>query len=304
MLSAVGEGIWDWDCDWDEGIWDWDWDWDAIAARFCAAAARLHAAPPSDLRCLLSASVLENDFPHPAHACWTAMLECSVMCRLQSCFRAKLFPHPGHSHANGLSSVCERRCPRRLNRLVNVLPHPGTGQWNCASFRRRLALAACVAVVVTCCFSTCMIGGRRMPDPSSGPSGLISISDPPPPSGSVLWVCAEEPSSSSSAPLPEPKCGEVGDWDWERERAWAAAASAIAAASIAAALPPLRPLTLELLPLASRILGWGLARGGEAGSSFIASRLRLAPVGTASPVPVPLVTVPLGGEPFPFIWAG
>lgn len=51
--------------------------------------------------------------------------------------------------------------PRRLNLLVKVLPQPGTGQTKCASFLRRLALAACVAVVVTCCFSTWRIGGRR-----------------------------------------------------------------------------------------------------------------------------------------------
>ena len=51
--------------------------------------------------------------------------------------------------------------PLRLNRLVNVLPQPGTGHTKLASFLRRLALAACVALVVTCCFSTCMMGGRR-----------------------------------------------------------------------------------------------------------------------------------------------
>ena len=54
-----------------------------------------------------------------------------------------------------------RDAPLRLKRLVNVLPQPGTGQVKFASFRRRLALAACVALVVTCCFSTCMIGGSR-----------------------------------------------------------------------------------------------------------------------------------------------
>ena len=32
----------------------------------------------------------------------------------------------------------------------------------CASFRLLLALAACVALVVTCCFSTCRMGGRRV----------------------------------------------------------------------------------------------------------------------------------------------
>ena len=42
---------------------------------------------------------------------------------------------------------------------MNVLPHPSTGHLKCASFRRRLALAACVALVVTCCFSTGMMGG-------------------------------------------------------------------------------------------------------------------------------------------------
>ena len=51
--------------------------------------------------------------------------------------------------------------PLKLKRLVNVLPQPGTGHTKFASFLRRLALAACVALVVTCCFSTCMIGGSR-----------------------------------------------------------------------------------------------------------------------------------------------
>jgi hypothetical protein len=52
--------------------------------------------------------------------------------------------------------------PLRLNRRVKVLPHPGTGQAKCASFLRLLALAAWVADVVTCFFSTCKIGGRRV----------------------------------------------------------------------------------------------------------------------------------------------
>ena len=52
--------------------------------------------------------------------------------------------------------------PLRLNRLVNVLPQPGTGHTKLASFLRLLALAACVALVVTCCFSTCRMGGRRV----------------------------------------------------------------------------------------------------------------------------------------------
>lgn len=52
--------------------------------------------------------------------------------------------------------------PLRLNRRVNVLPQPGTGQAKWASFLRLLALAACVADVVTCFFSTCKIGGRRV----------------------------------------------------------------------------------------------------------------------------------------------
>jgi hypothetical protein len=43
-----------------------------------------------------------------------------------------------------------------------------------ASFRRLLALAACVAVVVTCCFSTWRMGGRRtapLPTASAGAMG-------------------------------------------------------------------------------------------------------------------------------------
>ena len=51
--------------------------------------------------------------------------------------------------------------PLRLKRRVNVLPQPGTGHTKFASILRRLALAACVALVVTCCFSTCIIGGKR-----------------------------------------------------------------------------------------------------------------------------------------------
>jgi hypothetical protein len=51
--------------------------------------------------------------------------------------------------------------PLRLNRLVNVLPQPGTGHKKLASFRRRLALAAWVAEVVTCCRSTWKMGGSR-----------------------------------------------------------------------------------------------------------------------------------------------
>lgn len=52
--------------------------------------------------------------------------------------------------------------PRRLNLRVKVLPQPGTGQIKLASLRRRLALAAWVALVVTCCFSTCRMGGSRV----------------------------------------------------------------------------------------------------------------------------------------------
>lgn len=55
--------------------------------------------------------------------------------------------------------------PRRLNRLVKVLPQPGTGQTKWASFLLRLADAACVALVVTCCFSTWRMGGRRGVEP-------------------------------------------------------------------------------------------------------------------------------------------
>ena len=59
-----------------------------------------------------------------------------------------------------------------MNRRVNVLPQPSTGHLKCASFLRRLALAACVALVVTCCFSTGMIGGsvkRPLPEPYEVP---------------------------------------------------------------------------------------------------------------------------------------
>src|SRR6266850_276498 len=45
------------------------------------------------------------------------------------------------------------QAPLRLNRLVNVLPQPGTGHRKLDSFRRLLALAAWVAEVVTCCRS-------------------------------------------------------------------------------------------------------------------------------------------------------
>src|ERR1700733_896329 len=98
---------------------------------------------------------------------------------LQSCCLAKPFLQPGQSQTYGRSSVCDRKCPvssisanthtsvknldkpLKLKRLVKVLPHPGTGHTKCASFLLRLALAACVADVVTCCFSTCRMGGRR-----------------------------------------------------------------------------------------------------------------------------------------------
>ena len=53
------------------------------------------------------------------------------------------------------------RPPLKLNLRVNVLPQPGTGHTKCASLRRLLALAAWVALVVTCCFSTCSMGGNR-----------------------------------------------------------------------------------------------------------------------------------------------
>lgn len=55
----------------------------------------------------------------------------------------------------------KRNIPLRLKRRVKVLPQPGTGHMKCASLRRLLALAACVADVVTCCFSTWRMGGRR-----------------------------------------------------------------------------------------------------------------------------------------------
>ena len=55
----------------------------------------------------------------------------------------------------------EGSVPLRLNLRVNVLPQPGTGHMKCASFRLLLAEAAWVADVVTCCFSTWRIGGRR-----------------------------------------------------------------------------------------------------------------------------------------------
>ncbi len=86
----------------------------------------------------------------------------------RGCKRAKQ-KHKGHYYA-----------PRRLNLRVNVLPQPGTGHWNTASFFLLVALAACVAVVVTCCFSTWRIGGRRIDrywPPSSGPPPSESSGD-------------------------------------------------------------------------------------------------------------------------------
>ncbi len=67
--------------------------------------------------------------------------------------------------------------PLKLKRRVNVLPQPGTGQTKFASFLRRLALAACVAVVVTCCFSTCMIGGSRGTLPPCGKADAAMMED-------------------------------------------------------------------------------------------------------------------------------
>lgn len=56
---------------------------------------------------------------------------------------------------------------------MNVLPHPSTGHLNCASLRRRLALAAWVALVVTCCFSTGIMRGsvNVPPEPYVPPLG-------------------------------------------------------------------------------------------------------------------------------------
>jgi len=52
-----------------------------------------------------------------------------------------------------------------------------------ASFRRLLALAACVAVVVTCCFSTWRMGGSRtapLPIASAGAMGGLGDWAPEP----------------------------------------------------------------------------------------------------------------------------
>jgi len=135
-----------------------------IASAALASAICLHSEPPSDRRCLLRASNRLKVFLHPGHRFDCDLVECRAWCRLQSCCLAKPFLQPGQSQTYGRSSVCERKCPRKLKRLVKVLPHPGTGHTKWASFLLRLALAAWVADVVTCCFSTCRIGGRRGTD--------------------------------------------------------------------------------------------------------------------------------------------
>lgn len=57
---------------------------------------------------------------------------------------------------------------------MNVLPQPGTGQMKWASFLLLEALAACVAEVVTCFFSTWRIGGRRVTPFAKWPWGSAS----------------------------------------------------------------------------------------------------------------------------------
>jgi hypothetical protein len=70
-------------------------------------------------------------------------------------------------HKNGFSSLCDRMCPLRLKLLVNVLPHPGTGQMNVASCLRRLCDALLVRTVVTFCFDTCIAPGPSTSGSSS-----------------------------------------------------------------------------------------------------------------------------------------
>ena len=85
-----------------------------------------------------------------------------------------------------------------MKRRVNVLPQPGTGHTKFASFLRRLALAACVALVVTCCFSTCMMGGRRGIAPPCGKGGAMTEDERPRVAGAMVedwmggscWDCA------------------------------------------------------------------------------------------------------------------
>lgn len=83
--------------------------WDAALAWFCWLMSSLQSAPPSERKCRLSASMRENDFAQPAQVCDPLLAECRAWCRLQSCWRANPLPHPGHSHMNGRSSVCERK---------------------------------------------------------------------------------------------------------------------------------------------------------------------------------------------------
>jgi len=99
--------------------------------------------------------------------------------------------------------------PRRLNRLVKVLPQPGTGHLKMASFRRLLALAACVAVVVTCCFSTWRMGGSRtapLPIASAGAmEGLDDRAPEPEAAGS---------SAARKAPGEEDECASATCAAW------------------------------------------------------------------------------------------
>lgn len=111
------------------------------------------------------------------------------------------------------------RPPLKLNLRVNVLPQPGTGHTKCASLRRLLALAAWVALVVTCCFSTCRMGGRR-----GRPAG--DSADPPPrvrddSGGNVVclgaaWLGYGEEVGEREAPRASLPMAEVGMIDGER----------------------------------------------------------------------------------------
>ena len=87
-----------------------------------------------------------------------------------------------HTHSSARQRREEKRwrspAPLRLKRLVKVLPHPGTGQTKWASFLLLLALATWVAVVVTCCFSTWRMGGRRHGTPTAGEDAKGKVVDP------------------------------------------------------------------------------------------------------------------------------
>lgn len=111
----------------------------------------IHIRPASDRKCLPRASARANRLPHPH--CPPALRsplhtnffspECKPSCRFLSCWRANALPQTVQT--KGRSSVCVRKCDRRLYALVNLLGHKV--HWNvagcfCTRFEFPLSWAA------------------------------------------------------------------------------------------------------------------------------------------------------------------